>query len=214
MGVGRAHLRPEDLGTQGGEVGLALERQADLLLHEAVEVGVEQGKGRAGRDEREPLRGKATEHGIVVAQVLGAGRAARVHQPHGPAVPQQHRPPGDRPRPQLGPPVAAHDRQVQLAEHRVDHRVEQRLLARDVVVERHRLDAEAAGQRPHRQGGQALLVGEGHRLGDDAVAAQRGAGGRHPGSSGNWSVGWACQILQRKATLADNQSDLRRKEAS
>jgi hypothetical protein len=47
-----------------------------------------------------------------------------------------------------------------LAEHLVDHQVEQFLLGRHVGVERHRADAEFLGDAVHRGGGQALLVGQ------------------------------------------------------
>jgi hypothetical protein len=71
---------------------------------------------------------------------------------------------------------------VDLAEHRVDHGVEEVLLAPDVVVQRHRLDLEPLGQGPHRQGREATLVSGAQGLRDDAVAAERQARGRHPAS--------------------------------
>ena len=49
--VGIAHLRAEQLRTQGGEVCLPDERQAHLLLHEAVEMSVQEGEGSAGSDQ-------------------------------------------------------------------------------------------------------------------------------------------------------------------
>jgi hypothetical protein len=118
-------------------------------------------------------------------------------------VAQQDRAARDRAGAQFGSPVGPDHREVHLGEDDVEHGVEEPLLARDVVVQRHRLDAEATGEGAHRQGGQALRVGKGNRLRDDAVAAERtadgwcraagarvlGVIGRHP-SSWTW-VWWA-----------------------
>jgi hypothetical protein len=53
---------------------------------------------------------------------------------------------------------------------------------RDMAVAALRTALGARGEGPHRQRRQAALVGEADRLVDHPGAAQRGAGGRHPGS--------------------------------
>ena len=57
------------------------------------------------------------------------------------------------------------------------HRVEQGLLAGDVVVERHRLDAELLADPPHRDRRDPLGVRHVHRGPHDALAAERQARG-------------------------------------
>jgi hypothetical protein len=54
--------------------------------------------------------------------------------------------------------------QRDLAEHEVDHAVEDLVLAGDVVVERHRLDVQAVREPAHGQRGDAALVGQGDRF--------------------------------------------------
>src|SRR5215218_61929 len=63
--------------------------------------------------------------------------------------------------------------QQQLAHHLVEHEVEQVVLRRHVVVDRHRPDAEAGGDVPHRDGLEARVVGDGQRRRDDLVARDR-----------------------------------------
>ena len=57
-------------------------------------------------------------------------------------------------------PVSAVRRQLDLAQDEVDDPVQEVVLVRDVVVERHRLDAERLAELPHRQRLDPALVGE------------------------------------------------------
>jgi hypothetical protein len=79
----------------------------------------------------------------------------------------RHRPPSHR-----GLPVDAVARQFDLVEHRVDHGVEQLLLVRHVVVERHRARVEHTGQPSHAQPVDPLAVGEPDRLRHHPLRAQ------------------------------------------
>ena len=82
-----------------------------------------------------------------------------------------------------GEPVglALHDVQaaellLDLSDDRVDDAVEERFLVGDVVVERHRLDAELVGEVAHRERLDALLVGECDGSAQHPVLAQGNAG--------------------------------------
>ena len=54
-----------------------------------------------------------------------------------------------------------------------DHPVDDVVFALDVVVDRHRADAEMVGQAADGEGLEADLVGERHRPIDDAVAIEQ-----------------------------------------
>jgi NADPH:quinone reductase-like Zn-dependent oxidoreductase len=88
-----------------------------------------------GQGHREAGPAQAAEDRVVVAEVGRAGGAARLHQGDRPGVAGQHLPRRDGPPPHGRPPVAVGRRQLDLAEHEVDHAVKERLLAGDVVVE-------------------------------------------------------------------------------
>src|SRR5262249_37428006 len=79
----------------------------------------------------------------------------------------------DGPPPHGGSPVAVAGGQVDLAEHGVDHSVEEVPLASDVVVERHRLDSERLAELAHAKRGDPAGVGEGDRGSEHPIAAQR-----------------------------------------
>jgi hypothetical protein len=78
-------------------------------------------------------------------------------------VARERGPRRERPLAQLLLPVAVRGGRLDLAEDQVDHAVEQVVLVRDVVVERHRLHAELLGDVAHRELRRATLVGQGHR---------------------------------------------------
>jgi hypothetical protein len=69
-------------------------------------------------------------------------------------------------------PVPTGRGHVDLAEDDLDHAVEEVVLARDVVVERHRLDAELLREPAHRQGPEAAFVCDGDRGTQHPLAAQ------------------------------------------
>src|SRR5438445_13136446 len=67
---------------------------------------------------------------------------------------------------------AAVIRKLDLADDAVDHRVDEVTFVRDVVVERHRLDAERLRELSHREGFEPVAIGERDRLVEDAVAVE------------------------------------------
>ena len=75
-------------------------------------------------------------------------------------------------------PPAVAGRQADLAEHDVDHPVQEVALAGHVVVQRHRLDPEDLAELAHAEGADAAFVGEGDRGLEHLVAAQRRPPGR------------------------------------
>ena len=54
-------------------------------------------------------------------------------------------------------------RQIDLAEHEIDHAVEEVVLVGHVVVQRHRLDPELVAEPAHAQRRDAVLIGKGDR---------------------------------------------------
>ncbi len=62
--------------------------------------------------------------------------------------------------------------ELDLVEHDVDHGVQQLVLARDVVIQRHRARAELTGEPAHAQPFDAFAVGEPERLGHHPLLAQ------------------------------------------
>jgi hypothetical protein len=72
-------------------------------------------------------------------------------------------------------PVVAVRRQVDLGRDEVDDAVDDLVLPRNVVVERHRLDSELLRDLPHAHRLDPALVGELHRGAQHAIPAQRSA---------------------------------------
>jgi hypothetical protein len=75
----------------------------------------------------------------------------------------------------IGEGVLAHDR--------IEERGDEVILVGDVVVERHRLDAEVSADSPHREGFDPVLVGECHAAAitrsRSGAATALGLGGWH-----------------------------------
>ena len=66
-------------------------------------------------------------------------------------------------------------RRVDLADDEVDHAVEQFVLVRDVLVQRHRDDAQLLGQVAHADRVDPAAVGHRHGGGQHALPVQRDA---------------------------------------
>ena len=93
-------------------------------------------------------------------RLAGPGRRPRLQQPDGPPVSGEHLA-GRASSPfHLGPPVTAGSRKLDLAEDDVDQGVEDLVLVGDVVVDRHRLDAQLLGEGADRQRSQPVGVGD------------------------------------------------------
>ena len=126
------------------------------------------------RHQREPALAQRRQGRLVPAQRRRPGRGPGLHQRDRPRVPPERLARRAHPAADL---VAPRRRsgigQLDLAEHEVDQPVEDLVLVGDVVVDRHRLDAELLGQRPDRQRRQAAGVGDGERAAHDPVPAQR-----------------------------------------
>ena len=83
---------------------------------------------------------------------------------------QGHRPQAASERAQVLTPVPA-DLELQVvAHHRIDHQVDQLVLAGDVAVERCRSNTELDRQGPHRDRLDSLRVGQLHRGRGDLLA--------------------------------------------
>ena len=124
----------------------------------------------------------------------------------------------------LGAPGLARRGQGDAAGHVVDHGVDQRVLVRQVVVERHRLHAQALRQLAHRQRGHAAGVGQRdggvhHLLARQWRARrQRAAGGRGPASWGACAHTYAVSLnipgmdIQCKPSALPGDSGLPRQQ--
>ena len=84
----------------------------------------------------------------------------------------EHRPCRSCPAGQRLPPGIADLGQLDPLEYPVGEVVEQRLLAWDVMVERHRLNAEHLRDTAHAHGGDTCAVGDGGGRGNDPLPAQ------------------------------------------
>ncbi len=174
LGV-RVGARGERL--EDGGVGRLLACRVEQLAGEAEHPAVE----HVDRRVRELRREARPEERPGDAVEVGEQRQAHL-RPQGeergrPGVPADERPATPRPAPDRLLPIDVGGRRLDLADQEVGHPVEQLVLAADVVVERHRLDAELLADPPHRDRAEALRVGDGDGRAEDAVAVQRHAAG-------------------------------------
>ena len=102
--------------------------------------------------------------------------------------------------------------QVDLAEDQVDHAVEDVVLVGDVVVERHRLDAELLREPAHRERADALRVGQRDGGGQRPLPAEGRARRRMSSRPVVPPRSIGLTTLQRMATVAD--TTLRRKAST
>ncbi len=109
-------------------------------------------------DRRDPERGVEAMHREQRIEGRMAARHVAVR-------------PGDRAHPVRG--IQGGIRKFDRAEHPVDHRVEQVLLAREVVVEAHRLAAQPLAEASGAEGAEPEVADERKRRVDDALAAER-----------------------------------------
>ena len=167
------------LGLRHLDVAAALGRVEELLA-EPDGPAAQRVQGVVGEVVGEAAGAQGGEHALVVRDQRRAQRGPRLQHRRQPLVAEHDRAGGDDPGPQRRGPVALRlrpaaraDLGVQLPDDGVDHAVEQRLLVGDVVVERHRLDAELLAEAAHRQRTQALVVDQRDRRLEHEVAAQR-----------------------------------------
>ena len=100
----------------------------------------------------------------------------RLHQHgHGPRVPAQRRVHGDRALADRARPVAGGRGGPALGEDEVEEAVDHVVLVRHVVVEGHRLEAEAFAELSHRQRADPALVHELERGSEDPVSVEGNA---------------------------------------
>ena len=108
----------------------------------------------------EPRRPKVADHRVVVAQVRRTWVPPRLHQADRPAVAGQDVVDRDRAPTHRAPPIVAGDRHLDLGPDEVDDAVEELVLVGEVVVDRHRLDAELLAELAHAEGLEAALIGD------------------------------------------------------
>ena len=170
----RERRRELRVGLQVRLVGPARDR-AELHHHEALDVAAERVErlrgvaiGEAGAAE-EPERELHRAH-----RVDRADRASLLgEQAHHGGMRLQEATPRARPSPAVLRPVLDGIGEFELRHDVLADPVEEVLLVLDVVVQRHRLDADLAGDPPHRDGLEALLVHDPESRLDHAIAGER-----------------------------------------
>lgn len=136
------------------------------------------GRGQAGTAHD-------THRAVELRQRVGSRQATAAGGVHQPEVTQPQLPVRAGPHLQLGAPAPRLPRVLglagalararrQFAEDGVAHQLDEFGAARHVPVERHRGEAEPLGDPPHRQLGEAVLVGDRHRGAHDRGAVQAG----------------------------------------
>ena len=162
-----------------GEVGQVLGQGGGTSLPQRIadDVAVEGVVGEMGHPGREACFAQPPEDGIHVAHPGGA-HVGRHHQAAGPRVQDERLVSRDRARAHRRLPIASRRGQLELPDHEIDDTRENLALARDVVVQRHRLDAELLGEPAHGQRFEALLVGEANGGAQHELPAQRRSGRR------------------------------------
>ena len=172
-----------------------------LVMGEAVDVAVQQRVGVRGRRHVEASRPEAADHRVVVAQVRRTRVGPRLHQADRPSMAEQGIADRDGPLAHGGLPVRAGYRHIDLAEDEVDDAVEDSLLVGEVVVERHRLDAERLAELAHAERLEPALdrrVSSRHRgPAPGSVGSRRCARPRWSGSS------WAPSSRDRRVSGVD-----------
>ena len=123
--------------------------------------------------DREAPAAQASDHRVVVSQGGRSGRGPRLHQADRPSVARQDLARRERSLSHRRPPIDLIGGQFDLAEHDVDHAVEEFALVGDVVVERHRLDAEGLAELAHAQRRDSVLVSERNAGAQHPIARQR-----------------------------------------
>jgi hypothetical protein len=138
------------------------------LEDEPIDVAVEQ-PVRVGRHlDGETGPAAACDHCLAVAQVRRARVRPRLHQADRPGVAHEDVAGRGRAPAHRLLPITLTRGQLDLGEHEVDHAVEQLVLVRDVVIERHGAGAEFATQPTHAERLEPFGIGEPERLAQHA----------------------------------------------
>ena len=171
-GAARASAASASMLPAGRRRAEDLLREPERHAAERVQRPVREVVGEAGADQRAEDRRRSSAYtpaGMVGREPSSPG----AHGWRSMTVARR-----EEPLPQPRAPVRrarlrVADRGVDLGEDGLDEAVEQGLLAGQVVVERHGLDAEIGGEAAHRQRREPVRVGESDRRGEHALAAER-----------------------------------------
>jgi hypothetical protein len=120
----------------------------------------------------EPAAAEASEDAVHPGQSCRARAARRHEQAAGPRMAQQDVVRREGARAHRRTPIAVLRRPLHLREHGVKHGFQQVALAGDVVVERHRLDAQLLCEPAHAEPFDAVAVGERNARLEHAGAAE------------------------------------------
>ena len=153
-----------DAGRVGEQLLGEPERPAAQRVHHVV-----------GEVDGEPAGPEHLDHRVQVRQHDRRRHGAGFDQPRRPGVTQECATCGEDPLPQRGPPVGAGDRRIDLADDDVDQPVQQLVLVRDVLVQRHRDDAEILAELAHADRVDPAGVGERHGGTQHPLPAERHA---------------------------------------
>ena len=148
---------------------------ADLLhfaQHSAEDVGSHRRHRvhNRGNVEAEPVEG--ADHPFGVPRVVRPGGRSVAEKVDRPRVPEQRRPCVAGVASQVRPPVPGRFRHVALRLHPLQHQLVQFFFRRHVPVQRHRANAQLAGDPPHAHRLGPVRVRDGDGGGDDVGQAE------------------------------------------
>jgi hypothetical protein len=167
------------LGHLGADLRAVEGRERPLLQREAVDEAVLERVGAGGVLDREARLAQAAQHRFVQRVARRARVGPSLHQPVRPRVAAQRLAGRGRAPPLRGAPLDAGLRRLDLLEDEVEQPVDQIVLARHVVVERHRLDADLLGELAHAEPLDAVGVGQFERGVQHFLAVEWSALDRH-----------------------------------
>lgn len=162
----------------------------DLQRHRSDHKGKQRVRGAADLRVREPGRPEDAVDAIEEREHVRPPASVGVQGGHHGRVREQRAPERDGEATDRLAPAAVDLGQLDLRDHRVDDRGEDRLLAREVGVCRHRRRSEVEREPPHGERTQSLSVDERERCGGDPFRRERG-GWRTPYCTlyGRWRAG-------------------------
>ena len=151
---------------------LNVEVEARHVHREAHDVALDDVEGVVRQLLRKAALPEAAEHRVRVPHARCAERLARHPEVAGPGMLEQHLVGGDHAPAHRLLPVLSGRGEVDLGGDEVDDAVHDLVLRGDVVVERHRLDAQLLGDLPHADRLDPALVGELHRRTQHSIPVQ------------------------------------------
>src|SRR5207245_2330515 len=156
VGKGGAELA----GEAGGGLWVEVVGVVEEVLGEPEGAAAEDVQGVVGLRDGEPAFAERADHGVDVLQRGGSGRGSRLDGVGRPGVSEDDSACGECQLPQRRLPVGSVGAGGDLADHGIDHAVDQVVLVAYVGVEGHRFDAQFLRESAHADRLEAVPIGE------------------------------------------------------